>query len=345
MLNKIRGIRVGFTYDLKSEHLARGASLEDVAEFETLETIEAITYSLTLLGLEVEPIGNIFNLVQQLSQGKRWDFVFNFAEGVHGISREAQVPCLLDAYQIPYVFSDSSVLSVTHNKALCKQALQNSSVLTAPFVLVRNLGDIEHCMLPYPLFVKPVAEGSGKGIGEKSIVHSRIELSEQCSFLLRAFQQPVLVETYLSGTEYTVGLVGSGDNTKVLGVTEVNFTEFAEQKFYSFQNKKDFGEHISYKVPDQKVSKAVAKVALDAWKHLGCRDGGRIDIRMDHQDTPHFIEVNPLPGLHPGFSDLVILAEFNGVSYHDLIREIVASAMSRIWPSKFTSSLQLEKPI
>ena len=345
MVNKRRGIRVGFTYDLKSEHLARGASLEDVAEFESSETVEAITHSLTRLGFEVEPIGNIFSLVQQLSQGKRWDFVFNFAEGVHGLSREAQVPCLLDAYQIPYVFSDSSTLSITHNKALCKQALQNSSVPTAPFVLVRNLGDLEHCKLPYPLFVKPVAEGSGKGIGEKSVVLNEAELFEQSSFLLRAFQQPVLVETYLSGTEYTVGLVGSGDTAKVLGVMEVHFTEFAEQKFYSFQNKKDFGDHISYKIPDQKVFQAVAQVALEAWKHLGCRDGGRIDMRMDHKNTPHFIEVNPLPGLHPGFSDLVILAEFHGVFYHDLIREIVTSAVSRIWPSEFTHFLQPEELI
>ena len=333
-------IRVGFTYDLKSEHLARGATIEEVAEFESGETIEAITKALIRLGFEVDPIGNIFNLVQKLSQGQRWDFVFNFAEGSHGLAREAQIPCLLDAYQIPYVFSDSSVLMLTHHKALCKQALQNSSVPTAPFFLVHNLKDLEECKLPFPLFVKPVAEGSGKGVSAQSLVTHDDQLYSQCKLLLEKFNQPVLVETYLSGAEYTVGMLGAGEHSRVLGVMEVHFTPAADEKFYSFEHKKEFGDHVSYRLADQSVHEAVARVALEAWKHLGCRDGGRIDIRMDHQNTPHFIEVNPLPGLAPGFSDLVTLAELNGMTYQDLIAEIVFSALSRIPPSELKKSLR-----
>ena len=333
MMKSQSQIKIGITYDLKSEYLSQGASLESVAEFEDPETIEALTNTLIQFGFQVDLITNIHSLVKQLSQGERWDLIFNIAEGLNGSARESQIPCLLEAYQIPYVFSDAATLCVCMNKAICKKVLRDSEVKTADFFVVHSLADLEHHRLPFPLFAKPVAEGSGKGIHENSIIHNAHELREQCEFLLNTFKQPVLVETYLPGDEYTVGILGTGDGAQVLGVMKIEFNEDLAAPFYSLTNKQNYENRVTYRLADPEMETYVGNEALKAWRHLGCRDGGRLDMRLDQHGVAHFIEVNPLAGLHPEKSDLVILARLKNMTYHELISMILRSALLRIFPN------------
>ncbi|MFW5708158.1 MAG: D-alanine--D-alanine ligase, partial [Bacteroidota bacterium] len=154
-------LTVGFTYDLKQEYLAMGFSPEQAAEFDAPETINGIENALEMLGYRVEKIGNVKKLLERLQQGHRWDVVFNICEGVSGTGREAQVPAVLDIYNIPYVFSDVVTLAVTLHKGLTKNIVRDKGIPTAPFFVADSIKDVNGHALRYPLFVKPVAEGTG----------------------------------------------------------------------------------------------------------------------------------------------------------------------------------------
>ena len=219
---------VGITYDLRDEYIAMGFGDEETAEFDRADTIDAIENTLSDLGYETERIGHVKKLVEFLSAGKRWDIVFNIAEGLYGIGREAQVPALLDAYEIPYTFSDPLVLSLTLNKAMTKRVVRDLCIPTPDFALVEKLPDIDSVSLPFPLFAKPVAEGTGKGISAASKIKNRDDLQSVCSYLLDRFRQPVLIERYLPGREFTVGIIGSGDEARSAGVIEVILNREAE---------------------------------------------------------------------------------------------------------------------
>jgi len=323
-------MRIGFTYDLKDDYLRTGFSEEEAAEFDAIETIEGIEGTLSSLGHSVERIGNILRLAERLAAGERWDIVFNIAEGVHGIGREAQVPALLDAYRIPYVFSDPMVLALCLHKGMTKRVVRDAGIPTAPFHIIEEESDIETLSLAYPLFVKPVAEGTGKGIGSFSKITDPEMLRQRCRELLTRFRQPVLVEEFLPGRECTVGIVGTGRAARVVGVMEVHFKPLAEQDAYGLYNKKNYHEIIEYAVPEKPLFDACSEVALAVWRTLGCRDGGRVDVRCDACGIPNFIEVNPLAGLHPIDSDLPILARLNGTDYRTLIAQIMDSAIARI---------------
>ena len=247
------------------------------------------------------------------------------------MGREAQVPALLDAYCIPYTFSDPLVLAVTLHKGMTKAILADAGIRTPDFAVVNRFPDIAKVSLPYPLFVKPVAEGTGKGISDRSRISAADELHPVCQRLLEEFQQPVLVETYLPGREFTVGIVGTGDEAEVVGVMEVLFNDrHRGEEIYSYQNKANYEEIIEYRVPEQEVVQACSLLALHAWNVLGCRDGGRIDLRMDSMDRPSFIEVNPLAGLNPVHSDLPIICGLMGITFRELIERIVHSTLKRI---------------
>ncbi len=323
-------MKIGLTYDLRSEYLKLGFSEIEVAEFDKDETIDGIENSLRELNFETERIGHIKNLVSLLSQGKRWDLVFNIAEGMYGIGRESQIPALLDAYKIPYTFSDPLVLSLTLHKGITKHIIRGANIPTADFFVVENEKDIAKINLPFPLFVKPAAEGSGKGISERSKVTNFNELNEVCEILLKEFQQPLLVETYLSGREFTVGIVGTGEKAKVIGMVEVILNEKAENNAYSYQNKENYTETVEYQNVTDSIFEKCAEVALKSWRILNCRDAGRIDLRCDNKGIPNFIEVNPLAGLNYLHSDLPIIVYKNGYSFTDLIKIIVDSALERV---------------
>ncbi len=323
-------LTVGLTYDLRSDYLKEGYSEEETAEFDSEITIESIESTLQKLGYKTERIGNIKALLRNLSEGKKWDLVFNIAEGLHGIGREAQVPAILDAFKIPYVFSDPLVLSLTLHKGLTKRVIRDCNIPTADFVIVEKPEDIESIKLKYPLFAKPVAEGTGKGIDSKSKVYNYNELKDVCIDLLKRFNQPVLVETYLPGREFTVGVVGTGLDARVVGVMEIVITEKAKESIYSYHTKENWRGTVEYPMATGEVEKMCCDVALNAWRAIGCRDGGRVDLKMDSTGIPNFIEVNPLAGINPEHSDLPMLAGKKGILFDQLIDTIVKSALKRI---------------
>jgi len=325
-------MRIGLTYDLRDEYLAMGYSEEETAEFDRISTIEAIEGALGRLGHVTDRIGHVRALAARLVAGDRWDLVFNIAEGLSGIGREAQVPSLLEVYGIPYTFSDPMVMALTLHKGMTKRVLRDGGIPTPPFAEIASTRDLENLDLPFPLFAKPLAEGTGKGIDGGSVLRTAAELRERCLDLLARFRQPVLVETYLSGREFTVGITGTGPAARVVGTLEVVLLDRAEAGAYTYANKENCEELIEYRRvvagKDSAVARAEA-VSLAAWRLLGCRDGGRVDLRCDSDGEPQFMEVNPLAGMHPEHSDLPMIATAEGMAYDELIRRIVESACER----------------
>jgi D-alanine-D-alanine ligase len=323
-------MKIGFTYDLRSVYLAMGFTDEETAEFDQESTIEAIESTLCQLGYETDRIGHVKQLVDRLHKGDRWDLVFNICEGMYGQTREAQVPALLDAYHIPYVFSSSLVMALTLDKGLTKRIIRDAGIATPDFYVVTKQEDIRKVSLPFPLFTKPVAEGTGKGVNSKSVVNNAVELEASCLFLLTDFKQPVLVETFMSGREFTVGITGTGDKARSVGVMEILLRENAESDVYSYTNKEECEELIDYVVTRGEDKLKCEELALDAFRVLGCEDGGRVDIRYDAAGNPNFLEINPLPGMHPLHSDLPILCTLNDISYPELMTMIMDSAKEKV---------------
>jgi D-alanine-D-alanine ligase len=326
-------MKIGLTYDLRSEYLADGYTEEQTAEFDRDDTIEALETTLGDLGHAVERIGHARSLIQRLAAGHRWELVFNIAEGLHGIGREAQVPAILDVYAIPYTFSDPLVMALTLHKGMTKRVLRDAGVATTDFVVAAEPGDLHGVAFDPPYFIKPVAEGTGKGVTPDSIVRRRRDLGAACRNLMAAFRQPVLVEPFLPGREFTIGIVGTGADARVLGTMEVLLQGKAEAEVYSYVNKEYCEDRVIYRRADaagDPVVRQAEALVLDAWRVLGCRDGGRADVRCDAGGAPQFMEVNPLAGLHPQHSDLPILCTRLGIAYRQLIQWIVASAEKRI---------------
>ncbi|MGD0189299.1 MAG: D-alanine--D-alanine ligase [Rhizomicrobium sp.] len=318
-------MRVGVTYDLRSDYLAQGMGEEETAEFDSEITIAAICAALHELGHEPVRIGNVKQLAARLVADERFDCVFNICEGLKGVAREAQVPALLDAFDIPYVFSDPLTLSLCLDKAMTKRVVRDAGIPTPDFAVVESANEAGKVKLTFPVFAKPVAEGSGKGVASTSYIADMATLEDVVSDLIYRFRQPVLVESFLPGREFTVGIIGTGDEAEVLGVLDVALTESADAHGYGFENKERCDEKIVYTPAEDTEARAAARIALAAWRVLRCRDGGRVDIRNDAQGRPSFMEVNPLAGLNPEHSDLVFIANFKGISYRDLIGRIMSS--------------------
>jgi len=323
---------MGLTYDLQSEYLAQGYGEEETAEFDRDDTIEAIEGALAELGHRTERIGNARNLVKALAGGATWDLVFNIAEGLHGMGREAQVPAMLDVYGIPYTFSDPLALSLTLHKGMTKRVIRDAGLATAPFLVVDPGEPMMPVPFPPPYFVKPVAEGTGKGVSPESLVRREEDLAGVCTRLAERFHQPVLVEGFLAGREFTVGIVGTGSKAEALGSIEVVLGSQAELGMYSYGNKKHYEDRVEYRLcraGDNPLIGQVEAMALMAYKVLGCRDAGRVDVRCDGEGRPHFLEINPLAGIHPVISDLPIICSLLKIPYVALIGRIVASALER----------------
>lgn len=328
---------IGLTYDLRSEYLAMGYSQDETAEFDRDDTIKAIEDTLQSLGHQTRRIGTGRKLTERLAAGDRWDLVFNVAEGLSGIGREAQVPAILDLYEIPYTFSDPLVMSLTLHKGMTKRVIRDNGIPTSDFVVVENAADDFRIPFSPPYFIKPVAEGTGKGITPASIIRNPEQVRPGCAQMIDAFRQPVLLEPYLPGREFTVGVIGTGKDAAVLGTMEVLLGEKAEAGVYSYLNKEQSEERVSYRhcpADRDATVQAAEAVSLEAWRALGCRDGGRIDIRCDEHGNPLFMEVNPLAGLHPEHSDLPILCGLIGISFRTLIDRILSSAICRMPASK-----------
>ena len=321
---------IGLTYDLRDDYLAEGYTEEQVAEFDSRTTIDALDAAITSLGYRADRIGNGRALCRRLAAGERWELVFNIAEGAKGRCREAQVPALLELYDIPYTMSDPLVCAVTLDKAMTKRLVQAAGVRTPAFALIGAPGELSAVNLGYPLFAKPVAEGTGKGVDSRSRVGNAAELAATVTRLLGQFAQPVLVEEYLPGREFTTGLLGTGNAARVLGTMEVCILAHAPTRDYSFEVKEKCESLVKYQpLEPGALRREAEELALRAYRALECRDCGRIDIRLDREGRPAFIVVNPLPGLHPTHSDLPMIAAQEGMAYRDLLGAIIASALSR----------------
>jgi D-alanine-D-alanine ligase len=326
-------MRIGFTYDMKEEYLALGYTPGQVAEMDSRRTIDLITGALEHHGHSVDPIGGLRALVDRLTQGGRWDCVFNIAEGLGTVSREAQVPALLEAYGIPVVFSSAWTMLVTLDKALTKTVLKEAGVPTPPWRTLHYESGLNSVDLAYPLFVKPLGEGSSIGVEDYSLVHDMEQLRASSRVLWAKHNQPLLVETFLSGREFTVGVLGTGSQAHAIGVMERHLDKLDKSFARSFANKEiDHENQDFYSLRKDALGERVAELALASWAAVKGRDAGRVDIRCDGQGEPFVLEINALAGLTPGYSDLCILAQLAGLDYNDLIGAILQEFSRRSPP-------------
>ncbi len=315
------------------------------AEWDSAETIDAVARALSAYGTVIR-LEATLDFPERL-RAADVDIVFNIAEGLHGPNREAHVPAICEFYGVPYSGSDPFTLSLCLHKARTKQMLAASGVPTPGFLLVETLAQLAEVAaghlraLRYPLFLKPVQEGSSKGITERNFVRDGDELTACGAELLRVYDQPVLVEEYLPGAEFTCGVLGNGDRARALPLVAMRFDTLPDGALpiYGFEAKwvwdtrerpLDIFE-CPARVPDP-VRGAVESVALRAYHALGCRDWSRIDVRLDTAGTPHVIEINPLPGILPDPAENSCLpkaARAAGLSYDELIQSCLVHAAER----------------
>jgi D-alanine-D-alanine ligase len=325
-------MRLAFTYDLKPSWLARGLTAEQAAEFDSPATVEAIAGHFQARGFQVDRIGGAHELLPRLVAGDRWDLAFNICEGFWGSARESLVPALFEHAGVPCLFSDAATLALCLRKDLCKQVVRDAGLPTAAFTVWQGAGANPE----FPVFAKPVAEGTGKGIGLASRCDTERQLRATARRLAQKFRQPVLVESYLPGREFTVGILGTGPGATAFGCMEVT-ARGAAPLAYGYAEKQDWRARVAYALADDAEARAATDLALAAWRALGCRDAGRIDLRSDEAGRPHFIECNPLAGLNPEESDLVIMAGLAGHGAEWLYDCIMQAGLDRLklsWPRR-----------
>ncbi len=327
---KAQPIRVGFTYNVK-----RSADGDDEAEWDPPETIIAIANALARQGHIVVHLEATPDLPRVLAEADV-DLIFNIAEGVEGRNREAQVPALCELLGIPYTGSDSATLAIALDKALGKKVLLQHDILTPKFQLMESARERLDQEMRFPLIVKPNAEGSSKGIGSTSVVDTEEELRAAVKTTVERYRQPALVEEYIAGREFTVGLLGD-KRPRVLPPMEIKFklqdTDPDARPVYDFAVKQEWEKHVYYACPaklTEAEQKAMEKIARATFWALDCRDVARVDLRMDAEGRIYVLEVNPLPGLTPGYSDLVLIAKACGMEYDQLIAEIMTGGLRRM---------------
>jgi len=314
---------------------------DEFAEWDAPATIAAVESALSQLG-KVVRLEATEEFPERLRQ-TRPDIVFNIAEGFRGVNREAHVPAICEFFGIPYSGSDPFTLTLCLDKARTKETLAFHKIPTPRFAVVENLGDLETraADLPFPLFVKPLHEGSSKGITDRNLCWDRDHLTRQTRFLLENYQQPVLVEEYLPGKEFTCAVLGNSDRATVLPIVGMNFETLPKGALpiYSFDAKFVWDRPEKpldiFQCPariTRELQASIERVTLDAFRVLGCRDWARIDVRLDAAGNPNVLEVNPLPGILPDPADNSCLpkaARAAGIGYDELIQSCLKYAAAR----------------
>lgn len=332
-------MKIGIAFDLKADFdasaLSAGAPDDLLEEYDSPATVEAIARVLASRGHEPLLLGGGRRFVEHLLQA-RPELVFNIAEGRGSRSREAHVPAVCEMLGIPCTHSDPLTMAVSLDKAMAKRVVASAGVPTPRFAVVERLEQLDGLELAFPLFAKPLFEGSSMGVRRRSRCSDRSELRERVETLLSDYGEAVLVEEFCGGHEFTVAILGTGPGARVVSAMEVVPLVTPVADFvYSLEVKRNpnWREEIRYDAPPRRPVREVAQieqVALDAYRALDCRDVGRVDVRCDASGAPKFIELNPLPGLAPGWSDIALLWERIGRSYDDLILSILDGACARL---------------
>ena len=336
------------------------ADADVYAEWDAPETIDAVARALAPLGVVVRLEADA-DFPERLRR-ERPSIVFNIAEGLHGVNREAHVPAICEFFDVPYSGSDPFTLALCLDKARTKETLAYHGIPTAPFAVVRDVEELavrggrlevgtshrarthlpfSTSHLSFPLFVKPLHEGSSKGITERSLCRTPGELRDAVRALLEQYAQPVLVEQYLPGAEFTCAVLGNGALARVLPIVGLNFDALPDGALpvYGYEAKWVWDRpdnplplfDCPPRIPGA-LAAEIERVALAAYRALGCRDWARVDVRLDAAGVPNVIEVNPLPGILPDPADNSCFpkaARAAGMSYEDLIQACLRAAAAR----------------
>ncbi len=321
---------VGIAYNLKKGISSDCEDLE--AEYDSYDTIDAISKVFAAENMKVVPLEADGDFIERL-KASGVDIVFNIAEGIHGRGRESQVPAILNFLGIPFSGSDETTLGLSLDKALTKRYLSTFRIETPPYQIVRSPDFKLDTSLTFPLIIKPNAEGSGKGISDLAVVDNEEQLSELINKNFKLYGQPMLIEKYIKGREFTVGILGNGKDMTVFEPMEICYLQHErEHQIYSYKVKTNYQKYVSYNCPsnlDTATSEKMKSIAAQIYEALDCQDMSRIDFRLSEDGTVYFIEINPLPGLAPNYSDYPMLAGFCGMSYGKLILSILNNALKR----------------
>ncbi len=323
---------VGLTYDLKTDYAFKAGDPADAnAEFDSPSTIEVISSAIEANGFRVKLIGNVLSLLEKMGS-LNVDMVFNISEGLTGRNRESQVPILLEMMGTPFVGSDALTLGVTLDKIMAKKIFMAEKIPTPRFYEFASAHDVaQDNHYRFPLIVKPRFEGSSKGLTPNSRVENHADLKTQVEYIVSTYKQPALVEEFIAGQEFTVGIIGN-DNPEVLPVVQIEIDGEVKlnDKFYTFDYIQ--GSALQYVCPAKisaDLEQTLRDIALRTFKAVECRDFGRIDFRVDRKGHPYVLEINPLPSLS---SEDVFMATARclGITYNDIIGKILNSALQRL---------------
>ncbi len=323
-------LRVGLTYNLKKNIQSDVPDIE--AEYDHIETIQAIQKALEKDGHKVVLLEADEDLPAKLRHHPV-DIIFNIAEGIQGRGREAQVPAILNFYKIPYTGSDETTLCVALDKALTKRLLSTYHIRTPKYQVAAAGQAIRGGGFTFPVIVKPNAEGSSKGISDVAIIENLPALRHMVSEHIRLYRQDMLVEEYIGGREFTVGVLGNGTAARVFPPMEIIYLKQENPyQIYSYQVKQNYKALIQYQCPavlEPDIEHEMITTARKIYTILACKDFARMDFRLSPDGRLYFIEINPLPGLAPDYSDYPMIAAFNGLDYSSLVCGILNSALRR----------------
>lgn len=316
----------------------RTSETEFEVEYEPVNTINLIRHGIEATGHEylfIEADEDFFEDVKRL----RPDLVFNRAEGLRGESRESHVPAMLEMLGIPYVGSNVLTTAIGLNKAWTKKILSYHGIETSVFYICGNAHQAGRIKEGFPFILKPNEEGSSMGINEDNVVYNKRELRAKMAKMLEDYQQPILIEQFIQGREFSTGLLGRPeDEPEVLPILEIDFSKFPEAKGVFGQKAKTILDSLDHYVCPAEIHKSLKqrleRISLAIWHCLGVRDFARIDFRMDAYKKIYFLEINPLPGMdfdtvENDLSFYPYMAMKSGYSYDDLIRRLLESACSR----------------
>jgi D-alanine-D-alanine ligase len=328
-------MKIGLSYDLKEAVSLEKEHPEDaLEEYDSSETVDALQTAIEARGHSVVKLAGGREFLKRILQEKV-DFVFNISEGLGSYrSREAQIPSILEMLDIPYSGADPQCLAICLDKHLTKKLVSWESIPTPRWCVIdtAHSKSTDWRSLPYPAFVKPVWEGSSKGVRLSSLIREPGQMETTVTRLLNHYRQPVLVEEFITGDEVTVGVVGNSP-PELIGVMRVVPRNKDLNFVYSLEVKRDYEKLVDYECPakmDKKIIRRIQECSLKAFDVLECRDFARIDFRVSSDGTPFFLEINPLAGLNPRSSDLIIMAKLVDISYNELIGSILEAALERI---------------